>query len=126
MRRPGEYPLMADSLPQEGMPKGRLEGPFEFHSKIIAGTVRRYWIFVPAQYNPKKPANVLVFQDGQRATNPEGPLRVPQVMENLIGQGPDAGDHRHLHHARKSQRDVSHRSRHEESESSPRGIRRDG
>jgi len=87
MRRPGEYPLMPDSLPQEGVPKGELEGPFEFHSKIIEGTVRRYWIFVPAQYNPKKPANVLVFQDGQRATNPEGSLRVPQVMENLIAKG---------------------------------------
>jgi enterochelin esterase family protein len=87
MRKPGEYPLMADSLPQEGIPKGRLEGPFEFKSKIIAGTVRRYWVFVPAQYNPKKPANVLVFQDGQRATNPNGSLRVPQAMENLIGKG---------------------------------------
>ncbi|MEJ0087588.1 MAG: family 16 glycoside hydrolase [Pseudomonadota bacterium] len=87
MRRAGEYALTADSLPQEGIPKGRLEGPFEFRSKIIAGTVRRYWIWVPAQYNPKKPANVLVFQDGQRATNPNGSLRVPQVMENLIGKG---------------------------------------
>jgi len=44
-------------------------------------------VFVPAQYNPKKPANVLVFQDGQRATNPEGSLRVPQAMENLIAKG---------------------------------------
>jgi hypothetical protein len=87
MRRPGEYPVSAEALPQEGIPKGRLEGPFEFHSKIIEGTVRRYWIFVPAQYNPKKPANVLVFQDGQRATNPNGPLRLPTVMENLIGKG---------------------------------------
>jgi len=87
MRRAGEYALMADSLPQEGIPQGRLEGPVEFHSRIIEGTVRRYWIFVPAQYNPKKPANVLVFQDGQRATNPNGSLRVPQVMENLIGKG---------------------------------------
>jgi hypothetical protein len=87
MRRPGEYPVSAEALPQEGIPKGRLEGPFEFRSSIIAGTVRRYWIFVPAQYNPKKPANVLVFQDGQRATNPNGPLRLNQVMENLIGKG---------------------------------------
>jgi hypothetical protein len=87
MRRPGEYTLMPDSLPQPGVPQGRLEGPFEFHSRIIAGTVRQYWIYVPAQYNPKKPANVLVFQDGQRATNPEGSLRVPQAMENLIARG---------------------------------------
>ena len=87
MRRPGDYPVSAEALPQEGIPKGRLEGPFEFRSKIIEGTVRRYWIFVPAQYNAKKPANVLVFQDGQRATNPNGPLRLNQVMENLIGKG---------------------------------------
>jgi enterochelin esterase family protein len=79
--------VSAEALPQEGIPKGRLEGPFEFRSKVIEGTVRRYWIFVPAQYNPKKPANVLVFQDGQRATNPNGPLRLPTVMENLIGKG---------------------------------------
>jgi hypothetical protein len=86
MRRPGEYPLMPDSLKQAGVPEGRLEGPFEFHSSIIAGTVRQYWVYVPAQYNAKVAANVLVFQDGQRATNPEGSLRVPQVMENLIAQ----------------------------------------
>ncbi len=89
MRQPGEYRLMPDSMPQAGVPQGRLEGPFEFHSKIIAGTVRRYWVYVPAQYNAKKPqpANVLVFQDGQRSTNPNGALRVPQVMENLIARG---------------------------------------
>jgi enterochelin esterase family protein len=86
-RRPGDYTLGPDSLPQAGVPRGRLEGPLEFHSKIFAGTVRRYWVFVPAQYAPQKPANVLVFQDGQRATNPEGALRVPQVMENLIHKG---------------------------------------
>jgi enterochelin esterase family protein len=64
-----------------------LEGPFLFHSRIIANTVRKYWIFVPAQYTPEKPASVLVFQDGQRATNPEGSLRVPVVLENLIHRG---------------------------------------
>jgi enterochelin esterase family protein len=86
-RQPGEYPLTADSLPQPGVPRGRLEGPLEFRSRIIPNTVRRYWVFVPAQYTGDKPANVLVFQDGQRATNPEGSLRVPTVLENLIGRG---------------------------------------
>ena len=81
------YTLTADSLPQPGVPRGKLEGPFELRSDIIAGTVRRYWIFVPAQYTPDEPASVLLFQDGQRATNPEGSLRVPAVMENLIHRG---------------------------------------
>lgn len=76
--------LGKDSLPQEGVPKGKLEGPFLFKSKVLAGTVRKYWVYVPAQYTPDKPACVLVFQDGQRAINPNGPLRVPAVMDNLI------------------------------------------
>lgn len=87
VRKPGEYPLGADSLPQTGVPKGKLEGPLLFKSQFITNTVRRYWIYVPAQYTPEKAANVLVFQDGQRATNPEGALRVPQVLENLIYKG---------------------------------------
>jgi enterochelin esterase family protein len=85
-RKPGDYPLTADSLPQPGVPKGKLEGPLEFHSKAIPGTVRRYWIWVPAQYTGEKPACLLVFQDGQRALNPKGPLRVDQVMENLVAK----------------------------------------
>ena len=83
-RKPGSYTRGPDSLPQEGVPKGKLEGPFEFKSAIIANTVRQYWVYVPAQYTGDRPANVLVFQDGQRATNPKGPLQVPQVLENLI------------------------------------------
>lgn len=79
--------LTADHFPQAGVPKGELKGPFAFHSKIIAGTVRQYWLFVPAQYQPEQPASVLVFQDGFRASNPEGSIRAPQVMENLIAKG---------------------------------------
>lgn len=84
---PGPWGLTEDHMPQEGAPRGELKGPFEFHSKIIPDTVRRYWIFVPAQYDASSPASVLVFQDGQRATNPDGALRIHQVMENLIAKG---------------------------------------
>lgn len=83
-RKPGDYPPGPDSQPQAGVPAGKLEGPFAFRSAILAGTVRQYWVFVPAQYTGEKPAAVLVFQDGQRATNPKGQLRLPQVLENLI------------------------------------------
>ncbi len=83
-RQPGEYPRGPDSLPHAGVPKGRLKGPFLFRSQVIANTIRRYWVYVPAQYSPGAAANVLIFQDGQRATDPEGQLRVPQVLENLI------------------------------------------
>lgn len=79
--------LTEEHFPKEGVPKGELKGPFEFHSKIIAGTVRQYWLFIPAQYDESEPASVLVFQDGHRATNPGGSIRAPQVLENLIAKG---------------------------------------
>jgi enterochelin esterase-like enzyme len=78
------YKLGPDSLPQDGVPKGKLEGPILFKSKVFDGTVRQYWVYVPEQYKADKPACVLVFQDGQRAINPNGVLRVPTVMDNLI------------------------------------------
>jgi len=80
------YPLTADSLKQDDVPQGKLEGPFLFQSKIIENTIRRYWVFVPAQYDPAQEACVLVFQDGARATNPNGVLRVQNVLENLIAK----------------------------------------
>ena len=86
-RQPGEYPPTQDSLPQASVPKGKLIGPLEFHSRIIEGTVRRYWIYVPVHYDPKNPPNLLVFQDGQRAINPQGPLNIPVVLDNLIAKG---------------------------------------
>lgn len=85
-RQPGEYKPGPDSLPQAGVPSGKLEGPFLLKSRIFTNTVREYWVFVPAQYTPDRPACVLVFQDGQRATKTNGSLRVPQVMANLIAK----------------------------------------
>ena len=71
-RKAGDYTHGPDSKPQEGVPKGKLLGPLEFRSKVIANTVRQYWIYVPAQYTGDKPACLLVFQDGQQSVNWDG------------------------------------------------------
>ncbi|MEQ1825862.1 MAG: alpha/beta hydrolase-fold protein [Pirellula sp.] len=83
---PVKYELGEDSKKQVGVPEGRLEGPFLFRSKIIENTVRKYWISIPAQYDPSRSACVLVFQDGARSINPNGVIRVPQVLDNLIAK----------------------------------------
>ncbi len=70
-----------------GVDPGRLEGPFELHSEVYPGTVRLWWVFVPAQYDPAAPANLLVFQDGHRAVHPEGSLQVPVTLANLAHAG---------------------------------------
>ncbi|WP_025292618.1 alpha/beta hydrolase [Sphingomonas sanxanigenens] len=79
-RGPTGREVVQDALLQHG----RLEGPFELHSRIYPGTVRRYWVYVPTVYDPARPPNLLLFQDGQRAVNPRGSLKVPAVLDQLI------------------------------------------
>ena len=78
------YNLGPDSLPQEGVPKGSLKGPFILPSEVFPGTSHTYWVHVPAQYDAAKPASLMVINDGQAFINMEGDIRVPNVLDNLI------------------------------------------
>jgi enterochelin esterase family protein len=73
-----------DSLPQEGVPKGKLLGPFTLPSQVFPGTQHTYWVYVPAQYDPKQPAALIVFNDGQAMIATNGDVRAPNVLDNLI------------------------------------------
>jgi len=81
-----QYRLGPDSLPQEGVPKGEIRGPFTLPSTSGAypGTQHTYWVYVPAQYDKDVPAALMVFQDGHAFMNPEGDIRAQNVMDNLI------------------------------------------
>lgn len=78
------YPDHPDSLPQDGVPQGKVEGPFQWKSTIFPGTVRDYWVYVPAQYDAAKPACVFVVQDGLGRAND---WKLPTVLDNLIHKG---------------------------------------
>ncbi len=82
-----DYPLGPDSLPKDGVPKGTVTKHVWKDSRIYPGTVRDYWIYVPAQYDGKTPAALMVFQDGAGFVNPNGHTRVPIVFDNLIHAG---------------------------------------
>src|SRR6195952_2026379 len=72
-----KYDVDSASIEQAGVPKGEvLKFTFE-NSKIFPGTWREYWIYVPAQYRPEKPACVYVNQDGIQ-------WKAPTVFDNLI------------------------------------------
>lgn len=74
------YPVDPASEEQAGVPKGEvLKFTFE-QSKIFPGTWREYWVYVPAQYKPDKPACVYVNQDGIQ-------WKAPVVFDNLIHKG---------------------------------------
>lgn len=75
------YPPHPDSLPQAGVPKGEIKGPFEWRSEIYPGTVREYAIYVPAQYDPAKKTCAMIVQDGLGKANG---WKIPTVLDNLI------------------------------------------
>ncbi|HKQ37407.1 MAG TPA: SMP-30/gluconolactonase/LRE family protein [Verrucomicrobiae bacterium] len=78
-----DYKLGPDAMPREGVPRGRVT-KHSWTSKIFPGTVRDYWVYVPAQYEPGKAACAMVFQDGAGYVNTNGQYRVPTVFDNLI------------------------------------------
>ena len=45
-----DYVLGPDSLPRDGVPQGKLSQHQWNTSEVFPGTVRDYWVYVPAQY----------------------------------------------------------------------------
>jgi enterochelin esterase-like enzyme len=79
-----QYRLGPDSLPQAGVPKGEIRGPFTLPSQAYPGTQHTYWVYVPKQYDPKVATALMVFQDGQAFKSENGDVRAQNVMDNLI------------------------------------------
>ena len=79
-----QYRLGPDSMPQDGVPKGEIRGPFTLPSKVYPGTQHTYWVYVPAQYDAAVPTALMVYQDGQAFKDENGDLRAQNVMDNLI------------------------------------------
>lgn len=85
-----DYVLGPDSQAHPGVPKGTVTKETftsKMTSKFYPGTVRDYWIYVPAQYRAEKAACVMVFQDGGSMVTETGSWRVPIVFDNLIHKG---------------------------------------
>jgi enterochelin esterase family protein len=81
-----QYKLGPDSQPQPGVPEGKVTEYEWNNSKVYPGTIRKYWVYVPAQYNAAKPACLMVFQDGGGYAKKDGAWRVPVVFDNLIAK----------------------------------------
>jgi enterochelin esterase family protein len=69
------------------IPHGTVTQMPQWESKIFPGTVRDWWVYVPAQYKPDGSAAVMVFQDGGGYKNTTGDWRIPVVFDNLIAKG---------------------------------------
>jgi enterochelin esterase family protein len=71
---------------QPGVPSGKLSEKLTHTSKIYDGMKSEYWIYVPAQYDAKTPAAVMVFQDGGGYIDRNGNNPTLNVIDNLIAQ----------------------------------------
>jgi len=79
-----DYALGPDSMEHPGVPQGKLTDELTLTSKIYDGMKIPYWVYTPAQYNPKVPAALMVINDGGSAKNRKnGTLN---VIDNLIAQ----------------------------------------
>jgi enterochelin esterase family protein len=90
----GSYPYGADSVVHEGVPQGALY-QFVHTSQVYSNTVRRVWIYAPAQYDSNVAACLMVFQDGvrqygvrvdERNVGNTAEYRVPTVIDNLTAR----------------------------------------
>jgi enterochelin esterase-like enzyme len=81
------YPHGPDSFRQDDVPRGEVTEHAWKASKVFPGTIRRYYVYVPEQYDAAKPAALMVFQDGHAYIDKEGDFRVPTVFDNLIHKG---------------------------------------
>ncbi len=78
-----QYKLGIQSEIVDGVTRGVVT-EYEWKSHVFPGTIRRYWIYVPANHDASKPTALMVFQDGHTYVDPEGQFRATVVMDNLI------------------------------------------
>jgi enterochelin esterase-like enzyme len=71
---------------QPGVPSGTLSEKISHTSRIYDGMKSEYWTYVPAQYDPKIPVALMVFQDGGGYINRDGNNPTLNVIDNLIAQ----------------------------------------
>ncbi|WP_417387210.1 alpha/beta hydrolase [Gimesia sp.] len=78
------YEWAPESLKQDGVPQGKLTQMPAFKStKMYPGTVRDWWVYVPAQYSKTgPPAKLIVFTDGKGYCQGDGNATI--VLDNLI------------------------------------------
>ncbi len=90
-RRKGGVPdvpaYLEDCYPQKGVPQGVLSEKLVYSSRTYPGMKCDYWIYVPAQYDPKTAAALMVWQDGQNHIERNGAAKTLNVIDNLIHKG---------------------------------------
>ena len=84
---PAAPKLTGDAVQRPGVPVGTLSAKQTLRSKVYDGMTSNYWVYLPAGYDPAKPAPLMVFQDGQGYLDRKGDHPALNVLDNLIAEG---------------------------------------
>jgi enterochelin esterase-like enzyme len=77
-----------DSYPKAGVAKGHVSEKKVITSAVFEGMTADYWVYASPGVDPRTPAAVMVWQDGQNlATGDRSRMRLFTVTENLVAQG---------------------------------------
>jgi enterochelin esterase family protein len=82
-----DYVLGPDSRTQPGVPNGTVSELHIANSKTYSGVSHEAWLYLPARYESAVGIPLMVFLDGEAYVAPDGPWRVPAVLDNLIARG---------------------------------------
>ena len=94
------YRLGPDSEPHEGVPQGKVIGPIVLPSQVYPNTTRHYWVYVPAQYDPSRPACPHDLLRRPCLRRPAGQLPDPLRVRQPDLPARDARHDRRLHQPR--------------------------
>ncbi|MDQ2947622.1 MAG: alpha/beta hydrolase-fold protein [Acidobacteriota bacterium] len=76
----------AESYLRPGVLSGTLSKPLTYSSEIYDGMTTTYWIYAPADYDPKKPAALMVMLDGQWFLDRDSDNPFLNTIDNLIAE----------------------------------------
>ncbi len=85
----GKFNVIAygpESYLRPGVKPGHLTEKRVHTSTIYPGMQSNYWIYTPAGYDPRTPAAVMIWQDGEAQVERDGPSRSLNVIDNLTAE----------------------------------------
>jgi enterochelin esterase family protein len=91
MAAPGDasYSPCPEAFPTEDVPRGVVDHVEGWRSPaLFAGTQREVWVYTsPGAGDAADPPALMVFNDGGWYVAPDGPIRVPAVLDSLVHAG---------------------------------------
>ncbi len=75
-----------DAYAKPGVPQGTLTEKLVHKSQIYEGMESNYWVYTSAGYDPKIPAALMVWQDGEVNVQRDGASHTLNVIDNLTHQ----------------------------------------